>query len=162
MNDDVNAELYGALKVRRHERVIAHDARARRVRNVRDRLQVRHHHHRVSWRLDEDHLRILFDCNLDVLNVCRVNEAELYAVVREHAAEEPERAAVRVVADYDVLARLYELERRVNRGHSTRKGVTEARALQSRDVALDGEPRRVLSARVLESLVLAEALLRVG
>src|SRR5256885_11519708 len=35
VDDDVHAELKRSLEVRRHERVVAHDARARRVGHVR-------------------------------------------------------------------------------------------------------------------------------
>ena len=82
--------------------------------------------------------------------------------MRQHAAEEAERPPVRVVRDDDVLARLHQPERRVNRRHPRREGVAEARALQGRDVALDGQARRVLRARVLVALVPTESVLRVS
>ena len=125
-------------------------------------MQVCHDHHGIGRRLDEDHPRVLFDYRFDVRDVRRINEIKLDLVVRQNAREETKRAAVGVIRDDDMLAHFDEPERRINRGHPGSECVAEARAFQCRDVALNGEPRRVVRARVLESLVLAETFLRVG
>src|SRR5438270_13207014 len=72
VDDDVHAELYGALQVRRHERVGAHHARSGPVRPVRDALQVRYHLHGRGRRRYEADPGGLFDGLLDVPKVGRV------------------------------------------------------------------------------------------
>ena len=87
MHHNVNTEFQRALQVGRHERVVANDARSRRVRQIRDGLKVCNDHHGVRRRLDEYHARVLLDGGLNVRDVGSVNEIKLNVVVRQYARE---------------------------------------------------------------------------
>src|SRR6185312_7004118 len=62
----------------------------------------------------------------------------------------------------DVVARTEQLHDRIEAAHAAREREPVAPIFQSSDVSFEGFPRRVLSARVLITLVLPEPLLHIG
>ena len=63
--------------------------------------------HRVGRRLDEQHPRLRRESPRSIeLELRRVDVAERQLVARQHLVEQPERAAVGVVGDDDVIAGL--------------------------------------------------------
>ena len=118
--------------------------------------------HRVGRRLEEQHPRLRRDRGLDLIELRGVDVAERQPVARQHLVEQPERAAVGVVGDDDVIAGREQLGDRVDRRHARGEGEAGPAALDRREVGFERGARRVLRARVLVALVPAELLLHVG
>src|SRR5690606_7773453 len=78
----------------------------------------------------------------------------------EHLVDQPERAAVRVVAEHDVPTHRHLPQHRVARREAARERHAVARPLQRRDARFERGARRVARARVLVALVLADGTLR--
>ena len=74
-------------------------------------------HDRVGRRFDEQHPRLRTDRPLDLLEPRRVDVAERQLILRQHLVEQPEGAAVCVVGDDDVVARLQHRRDRADRRH---------------------------------------------
>jgi hypothetical protein len=88
----------------------------------------------------------------------------LDAPVAQHLVDQPERAAVGVVRDEDVVAGAqHRAEGRVGRAHAGREGAGVPAALQRGEALLQGRPGRVAGAGVLvPAPQAADAVLRVG
>ena len=162
VHDDVGAEFERALEVRAHERIIDDEADAAAPGDLGDGGDIDQRHHGIGRRFDEDHAGLGARRVFDVLRLARVHVAELEAELAEHLVEEPERAAVGVVADDDMIAGPQQRHHRVDGRHAGGEAVAEAPAFERRQIPLARQPRRVLRARVLEAFVLAYAYLRVG
>ena len=91
-----------------------------------------------------------------------VDVGEVQVVAPQHPLEQPERAAVGVVGDDDVVAGLEARGDGADGGHARGKREAGAARLQRGDVGLERGARRVLRARVFVALVLAERVLDVG
>ena len=119
--------------------------------------------HRVGRRLDEQVLRVRLDRRLDQLGLRGVDVGEIEAELAAHALEQPERAAVGVVADEHVIAGLEPRQQRVDRRHARGERERRRACLDRGDVALERHARRILRAAVFEAGVrLPEAVLHVG
>ena len=162
VHHDVDAEVERSLQVRRHESVVANNARTRSVCHIRNCLQVSHDHHGVRRRLDENHLRVVFDRGFHVSDVGCVHEFELYPVVRQHSLEQPVGAAIGVVRNDDVVAGFHQAQRRVDRRHTGSECVAKLCPFQGREISLQRQPRRIRRARVLKPLVLSQTVLGIG
>src|SRR6266851_7257649 len=79
-----------------------------------------------------------------------------------HLVEQPERAAVHVLHVDDVVARLEEQHQRRLGAEARRECQAVLRILERGEIFLERRSRGVAAARVLEALVLADALLREG
>ena len=95
----------------------------------------------------------------------RVGLAEVGGAPREpgrrvHLRDEPERAAVRVVRDDDVIAGPQQPQHRVLGREAAREREPVRRALERGEARLVRAARRVVAARVLEAAVLADLVLR--
>ena len=108
----VGAELDRPLHGGAGERVVDHQLRAVSVRQRGRGGQVRQAQHRVGRRLDEQQLRGRRERVRGGIEIAGVHVGEVQLVPPQHALEEPERAAIRVVGDDDVVARLRGTRRR--------------------------------------------------
>jgi len=86
---------------------------------------------------------------------------QVESVPLEHLVREPERAAVQVVAEHDVIARVAQVQHGVRRGQPTSERERVLAAFQRCQAALQRIPRGVARARIFESLVLSRPLLRI-
>ena len=91
-----------------------------------------------------------------------VDVGEVEPELAADALEQPERAAVGVVAHHHVVAGLEPGEDSVDGGHARGEGEAGHAGFDGREVALERHSRRILRAAVLVALVLAQALLDVG
>ena len=112
-------------------------------------------------RLDEHRARRRRHRVGDSLRVARVDVAERQPIVLKDLVEQPERAAVHVLAADDVIAGAEQLHDRVEAAHAARERESVTAVLERGDVPLERFARRILSARVLVALVLPESLLDV-
>src|SRR5262245_25371800 len=76
---------------------------------------------------------------------------------RQNLVEQPHRAAVKVVARDDLVARAEEPRQRADGRHSAREGAARFGAFEPRDLPLDQRARRIAAASVI---VLAELVRR--
>ena len=150
--------MYGLAKV-----LSTIDADVLAMRDRAHALDVGDVEHRVGRRLDEQVLGVRLDRRLDQLGLRGVDIGEVEAELAAHLLEQPERAAVGVVADQHVIAGLEPRQQRVDRRHARRKRKRRGARFDRRDVALERHARRVLRAAVFEAgMRLAEAVLHVG
>jgi len=125
------------------------------------RAAMSHLHQRVGGRLDPEQLEVA--CLLvERAGVAGVDEGEVDPVMREDLREQAMGAAVDVVGHGHPLPLLHEGQDRVGGRQPGGEAVGVGAALQGGQVQLQGAPRRVVRARVLVPLVLADALLHVG
>jgi len=106
VDDEVRAEGNRTLEHGAGKSIVDDQARVMGVRNLGGLRDVGQAQDRVGRRLDEQHLRIGADGPLDHFRLRRIDVAELELVARQHLVEQPERAAVGVVGDDDVVAGL--------------------------------------------------------
>jgi hypothetical protein len=157
VEDDVRAERERPLERRRGERVV-HDDDGRfpagtdvRVGGAGHHRDVRHLQERVGRRLEPDQPGSLVEGGGQDAGP---TGGEVH-VPRDDAAlpgdllEEPVRAAVHIIPDDDLLARLGQLGQRRGRRRTGRERDPERAALQVGDRALQPLAGRVLGARVL-------------
>ena len=129
--DEVGAELDRPLDVGAGERVVDDQPDVVAVREVGRGAQVGDPHHRVGRRLDEQHPRRRRHRALDLVELRRVDVAERQLIARQHLVEQPERAAVGVVGDDDVIAGLQHRGDRADRRHARREREPRLAALRS-------------------------------
>jgi hypothetical protein len=103
VDDEVCAQLERTLNARTCKRVVDHDACAACVRDVSGGRDVGEAHDRIGRRLEEQHLGLRPHGLLDELQPRRVDVAEGHSIVGKDLVEQPERSAVRVVGDDDVV-----------------------------------------------------------
>jgi hypothetical protein len=124
------------------------------VREACDRLEIGELQHRIGRRLGPDHLRPRRDRRLDRAKVGEIDEAEIEAGrATAHALEQPEGAAIEVVAGDDVVARIQRLEQRADGGQAGGERKPLRPALQVGQRPLEREARGILAARILEALM---------
>jgi len=114
--------------------VVANDLGTAGMRKLGNRGKVGDRHYRIGRRFDKHHFGVRLKGVLKGGKVGAVDQVKFDAVVSQYAVEEPERAAVSVIAEQDVVAGLDELEHRIDRGHSGCEGKPEARILKRRDI----------------------------
>ena len=103
MNDHVEAELDRALHPGAGESVVGNADGFVGARDLRDRFEVDQFQQRIAWRFDPDHPRIRSHRRFDLRRVRHVDEGEIQiGRAAANSFEEPERAAVKIVADEDV------------------------------------------------------------
>ena len=160
---DVGADRQRPLKVRAREGVVDNHPDVLRVGNLADRGDVGDLQHRVGRRLDEQVLGVGLDRRPDQLGFGGVDVREVETELAAHPLEQPEGAAIRVVAHQHVIARLEPGQHRVDGRHARGKGKRRGPGFDGRDVSLQRHARRVLGAAILEPGVrLAEAILHIG
>ena len=101
---DVRAEGERLLQVGRGEGVVDDEAHVRRARDVRERGDVRDAQQRVRRRLAPDDAGGGPQGRAQGVDVAEVDRGVLHAPRREHLVDQPERAAVGVVREHDVVA----------------------------------------------------------
>ena len=162
MDHHVGAELDGPLDGRAREGVVDDQLHAMSMRDLGGGRQVRQAHHRVRRRLDEQHLRLGRERRFDEIQLRRIHIAELERIPSQHALEQPERPAIGVVGDDDVIAGLEKGGNRGDSGHAGGEREGAAARLDGGEVGFERRPRRVLRPRVLVAFVLAKRVLDVG
>ena len=162
VHDDVRAQVQRLLQVRRREGVVDAHERATAVRHLAHGVDVDHAEQRVGRRLQPHHAGLLGHRGLDLVDVARVHGGEAHAVALEDFVEQAERAAVHVFHVDHVVARVeLQHERRLG-AESRREGKAVFGVFERGKAFLEGVARRVARPRILESLVLAHALLGKG
>ena len=118
MDDEIRAEVDGPLDIRAGKGVVHDQANPARVGDLGGAAKIGEAHHRVGRGLDEQQLGVRTDRLLDLLRLGRVDVAELELIAGQHPVEEPERAAVGVVGDDHVIARLQQGRDRADGRHT--------------------------------------------
>ena len=162
VRDQVGAELDRPLDVRAGERVVDDQLGVMAMGEVGRGAEIRQPHHRIGRRLDEQHLGRRRHRPLDLVEVRGVDVGERELVAPQHLVEQPEGAAVGVVGDDHVVARLEHRRDRADRGHARGEGEPFLAGLDRCEVALERHPRRVLRPGILVALVFTQRLLDVG
>ena len=94
MDDDVRAVLDRTAEGGRAEGVVHDEGNARRVRDLGQRLEVRHVEPRIADRLDEEQAGAAVDRGADLVEVVNVHELRRDAPLGERVGEQVVRAAV--------------------------------------------------------------------
>ena len=118
VDDQIRAEVDRPLDVGTGERVVHDHEDPARVRQLAGALEIRQPQCRVGRRLEEQHLRRGPDRLLDLVEPGRVHVAEVELILPEHPLEQSIRAAVCIVGDDDVVARLEKGHHRALGGHA--------------------------------------------
>ena len=122
VHDDVGAERERALEIRRGEGVVDHDARAARVRDARDGVDVDDAERGVRRRLDPHDPRLRADGPCELVGIRQVGRGPVDPGLGVHPGNETERAAVRVEGQDHVMAGTEQrAQDRVLRGHPARE-----------------------------------------
>ena len=163
VDDDVGAQLVGALEKRGRERRVDDDHRADRVRGLGGLLDVDQVQERVRRRLQPDDARGVVEVLLQPgLDLRSGEERELVALRLVDLGEHPVRAAVDVVHGDDAVARLEQVHDRRRRAEARRVREPVVGALERREAGLERRPRRVPRARVVVALVHPDVVLEEG
>ena len=154
VHDDVGAERQRPLDVRAGERVVDDHADVVPVRDVaaRTRCSVMCSIGLVGVSMNR---YLVFGVIAGSISsrLRRVDVGEVEPELAPHALEQPERAAVGVVADDEVVARLEPGQDGVDGRHARGEGERRGAGFDGREVALERHARRVLRAAVFEALV---------
>ena len=150
------------LQVRTKERVVHHQRQVSLICNVGHIGDVGDDHRRVGRCLDVEHLRVRTNPRPHGLRIRRVYEAELQSKLRKQLRSKTIDAAVDRLRNDGVIARTQEAKHGVDRGHSRGENVGRLPAFQTRHAALQRLAVRVVGARVVVALVLAQRLVHVG
>jgi hypothetical protein len=118
-------------------------------------------HQRIGGRFHQDHARRGGHRIGDALGVAGVDIRERHAETLQQLVEEPEGAAVHVLAADDVIACPEQQHDRGDAAHAGAEREAVAAALEGGYVALQRLARGVLAPRVLVSLVLAQSILHI-
>jgi hypothetical protein len=162
VHHQIGAELDGAVNVGAGEGIVHDKAQVVTMCERGGAGQIGQPHDGVRGGFHEQHARRGADFPFDLVEIRGVDPREGNGHPRQHLVEEPERAAVGVLRDDDVVARLEQRADGADRRHARGKREPRLAALDGRDVALEREARRILRARVLVALVHAELVLHVG
>ena len=138
VDDDVGAELEGALEVRRRNVLSTTISTPCALADLRDGGEVGELERRVRRRLDPDELRLLArsPSRRSSRRSCRTGVNDEAAAL-EHLVEDAERAAVDVVGVDDVVARVQECAA----GSRSRRAPRRTRARAARPRGTRGSPR---------------------
>jgi hypothetical protein len=160
VHDGIGTEREGQLQVRRGERVVDDNDRVAVVRDPRDRFDVDDGQHRVGRRLDPHDARLVPPLPVDRVEVGEVDRRPGQAARLVHARDEPVRAAVGVVRDEHMVARVQPPQQGVLRRQPAREREAVARLLERREALLERAAGGIAAAGVLEAVVLAHRPLR--
>src|SRR5438552_2570938 len=125
MNYYVHPKFNWSLEVRRHERVVANHFCAGAVSYFANFAQVRHNHNRICRRFQKNHLRIWFDCSLNIEDVRRIDKIKFDIVIRQYSSEETEGAAVGIIRHDYMFTGIDETQSCINRCHPRSESKTE-------------------------------------
>ncbi len=163
VHDDVRTQAERALQHRGSKGVVDHDQQAALARDLGNGSDIDQLEHRVGRGLDPHHLGIGANRRLERSRVGQVDEAEIQAgSAATHALEQAKGAAVQVVHRHHVAAGIQQLHHRRGGGHAGGERKCARTAFQRGDATLVGEARGVMGTRILETLMLAGAGLRIG
>ena len=161
VDDHVDPQVERPLEQGGHERVV-HDGQDPFLpADPRGPLQVGDLHQGVRRRLDEQRLRLPADLFPHGGRVPHVHVVEGEAVGAQELLEQAVRPAVEIVRTEDVVPRPEEGHQGGDRRHPGGEGDGAGSPFEIRQRLLRRLARRVLSPRVVESLVLPEALVPV-
>ena len=131
----------------------------RGVADLGDRLDVEAGQQRVGRRLEPHHADVVGPVAPQRVEVGEVDGGPREPERAPHLGDQPERAAVGVVAEQDPLAGPQQPQDVVLGGEAAREGEAVRGLLERGDLGLERRAGRVARARVLESLVTADAVL---
>ncbi|MCY1535541.1 hypothetical protein D9M68_709510 [compost metagenome] len=163
MHHQVEAQLQGTLGPGAGEGVVGDGDDAALPTQAGDRLEVGQAQQGIARGFHPEHAGVVLDRRLDQGDVAEIDEAEAVSgAALAHLVEEPEGAAIKVIAGKDVGTAVEQLQHRGDGREPGREGKGLGAALQVRDATLQGPARRVVGASVVQPLVHAGAVLGVG
>ncbi len=156
MDDDVRAELDGALEIRTEECVVDDERDAAFGSQLAKRREVRDSQSRVRRSFHVQHLCVWAErAEHGVLRRC-VDKSKFKAEVNQELRGQAEDSAVNGFGDYRVIARTKQAEDSVNGGHAGSKYIGALTAFQFGDGALQSFAIRMIGSRVVVAFVFAE------
>ena len=156
VDDDIDTVLEWTLAVGREERIVGDGDRACRLRDLADRGQIDDVQQRIAGRFDPDAFGLRRHRLANVFGVAHADEDEVETHVPEDGIEESVGAPVNVVSGDDLIARLKEVHRRGDRGHSSTGGATIESSFQRGNVFLERSSSWIATSGVIESSMRVE------
>jgi hypothetical protein len=155
VKDDLRAERQWPEPQRRGKRVVHHEHNTARARKGAERGDVRDAQERIRDDFDQQQARVGTNRALDRPDIGGLHEIRHEAQSRQLLADQPQRAAVQLVAGHEVIARLEQSQHdRRHRRHAGRGNEPAFRALERGDLGCQELRIRTAFAPVGESLLL--------